>query len=230
MKKLFHHLLNIIYPRTCVSCETVLNASEKHLCVNCLYTLPKTDSHILPTDLIERKFWGKLNVKNTYSFLKFTKKGKVQKLLHALKYKNKPELAEYMGFWYGTELKALELEHKIDLITGVPLHREKERIRGYNQADHLAKGLSEALKIPLDTEILKRNTFTESQTRRSSRFGRFKNIEGVFTVNDRRKVEGKRIALVDDVLTTGATLEVAGAALLESGCSEIYIITIASAY
>lgn len=230
MKNLFHHLLNIIYPRTCVSCETVLNSSEKHLCVNCLYSLPKTDSHILPTDLIERKFWGKLNVKNTYSFLKFTKKGKVQKLLHALKYKNKPELAEYMGFWYGNELKPLELGHKIDVITGVPLHKEKERIRGYNQAGHLAKGLSSALDIPLDQGLLERVVFTDSQTKRSSRFGRFKNIEGVFRVNDRSKVEGKRIALVDDVLTTGATLEVAGAALMESGCSELYIITIASAY
>lgn len=230
MKQLLEHLLNLIYPRTCVSCETVLNNSEQHLCLNCILTLPRTDAHLLPTELIERKFWGKLNVKNTYSFLKFTKKGKVQRILHALKYKNKPELAEYMGSWYGNELKGLDLAQNIDLITGIPLHPKKQRIRGYNQADFFAKGLSESLQIPWDDHVLQRDVFTDSQTARGSRFGRFSNIKGVFTVVDADKVEGKRIALVDDVLTTGATLEVAGATLMEAGCTELVIITIASAY
>ncbi len=230
MKKLSEHLLNLIYPNICVSCETVLNTAEKHLCIDCLFSLPRTESHILPTELVERKFWGKLNVKNTYSFLKFTKKGKVQRILHALKYRNQPELAEFLGFLYGNDLKALSLHSETDLITAVPLHKEKQRIRGYNQADSIAKGLSSALDIPFDPKVLQRDIFTDSQTRSGSRFGRFSNVSGVFSVPDNTMVAGKKIALVDDVLTTGSTLESAGKTLLDHGCAELSIITIASAY
>ena len=183
-----------------------------------------------PIELLERKFWGKLNVKQVYSFLKFSKKGKVQNILHTLKYKNKPELAEYIGKLYANDLKSIQLEEKIDLIIGIPLHKDKQKLRGYNQADAFAKGLSDVLKTPYDEESLVRQTFTISQTKTGSRFKRFKNIEGVFEVKNIKNIEGKRIALVDDVLTTGSTLEEAGNILLASGCSELYIITIASAY
>ena len=169
-------------------------------------------------------------MKQVYSFLKFSKKGKVQNILHTLKYKNKPELAEYIGKMYANDLKAIQLEEKIDLIIGIPLHKDKQKIRGYNQADAFAKGLSEVLKTPYDEVSLVRQTFTISQTKTGSRFKRFKNIEGVFEVKNMENIEGRRIALVDDVLTTGSTLEEAGSVLLAAGCRELYIITIASAY
>jgi ComF family protein len=230
MLKYLKIILDLFYPRICVSCKTTMQQAEQHLCLDCLLTLPKTNSHSLPTELIDRKFWGKINVKNTYSYLRFNKKGKVQNILHALKYKNKPELAEYLGKLYGTELKTVNLQQDIDLILGIPLHKDKKIIRGYNQSDHFAKGLSEALNVPYDTEVIIRNTFTETQTKMANRLGRYKNIEGVFSVLDEAKIKNRRIALVDDILTTGSTLEVAGELLLKHGCTELTIITIASAY
>lgn len=229
MKNFINHVLDFVYPRICVSCEDPLTFNEKHLCLGCLMTLPKTDAHLTETESIERKFWGKINVQNTYSFLRFTKKGKVQNILHALKYKNKPELAEYLGKMYGNELKNVNFNEKIDLLIGIPLHKEKLKMRGYNQADHIAKGLSESLGVPYSEDVMVRNTFTMSQTKTKSRFNRFKNIEGVFGINDLEAVKDKRIALVDDVLTTGSTLEVAGEVLIEAGCKELYIITLAAA-
>jgi ComF family protein len=229
-KRYLNLLLDFVYPRVCVSCEKNLLGPESHLCIECLFTIPKTNSHLLPIELLERKFWGKLNVKQVYSFLKFSKKGKVQNILHTLKYKNKPELAEYIGKMYANDLKSVDFADKIDLIVGIPLHRDKQKLRGYNQADEFAKGLSEVLKTPYDTECMARQTFTISQTKTGSRFKRFKNIEGVFVIEKPEVVKGKRIALVDDVLTTGSTLEEAGNALLGAGCTELYIITIASAY
>jgi ComF family protein len=229
-KRYINLLLDFIYPRVCVSCEKNILGSENHLCIECLLAIPKTNSHLHPIELLERKFWGKLNVKQVYSFLKFSKKGKVQNILHTLKYKNKPELAEYIGKMYANDLKAIQLEEKIDLIIGIPLHINKQKLRGYNQADAFARGLSEVLKTPYDVESLVRQTFTISQTKTGSRFKRFKNIEGVFEVKNPENIKGKRIALVDDVLTTGSTLEEAGSVLLAAGCIELYIITIASAY
>jgi ComF family protein len=230
MLKFFSQLLDLVYPRNCVSCSSHLSNQENYICINCLLTLPRTNSHISKTELIERKFWGKINIKNTYSFLKFTKKGKVQRILHQLKYQNKPDLAEYMGNWYGRELKLSDVVFDFDLLVGVPLHKDKLRIRGYNQSDFIAKGLSEQLGIPFSTSVMLRNTFTESQTKQGSRIGRYRNIEGVFEVSDTSQIKGKRVALVDDILTTGSTLEVAGICLLEAGCEELSIITIASAY
>ena len=139
-------------------------------------------------------------------------------------------MAEYIGKMYANDLNEVQLAEKIDLIVGIPLHKDKQKLRGYNQADAFAKGLSEVLKTPYDTESLARQIFTISQTKTGSRFKRFKNIEGVFVVNKPENIEGKRIGLVDDVLTTGSTLEEAGNVLLAAGCSELYIITIASAY
>jgi ComF family protein len=230
MKKYFLHFLDLIYPRLCVACENPLQTQETHLCINCLIHLPKTNSHNIQTELLERKFWGKITVTQTLAYLKFSKKGYVQNILHALKYKNKPELGEYLGKLYGNELKSVKIHEKIDFIIGIPLHVDKQKLRGYNQADAFAKGLSMSLGVPYYTDLLIRNTFTESQTKKRSRLGRFKNIEGVFEVSNPEKIKNKRVALVDDVLTTGSTLEVAGKVLLDNDCKELYIITIASAY
>jgi ComF family protein len=230
MKKLLDYLLDFLFPRVCVACKKNHLSSEKFICYECLIDIPKTNSHIQQIELIERKFWGKLAVKHTYSFLKFSKKGKVQNILHALKYKNKPELAEYLGKMYANDLKEVNLNEKIDLLVGIPLHKDRQKFRGYNQSDMFAKGLSEVLNIPYSTTCLKRNTFTISQTKTGSRFKRHENIKGVFEIADLKEIEGKRIAIVDDVLTTGSTIEIAGNLLLGNGCKELYIITIASAY
>jgi ComF family protein len=223
-----HYIQDFYFPRLCSACEKTLTTYEKHICISCHLHLPKFKTEYFEDEFLARKFWGKINVKNTYSFLQFTKNGPVQHILHQLKYRNKPELAEYLGEWYGNDLKTKGFDKEIDLILGVPLHPEKKKRRGYNQADCFAKGLSTKLNVPREEDVLIRTAFTETQTN-NSRFKRFQNMEGVFEVPNPKAVRGKRIALVDDVLTTGATLEVAGAVLMASGCSELSILTIAAA-
>ncbi|SOE21590.1 comF family protein [Spirosomataceae bacterium TFI 002] len=227
--QLLKGVLDLLYPRLCGSCGTTLKPTEGQLCISCMVKLPKTNSHTQNIDLLNNKFWGKLNVKNTYSFLKFSKKGLVQELLHNLKYRNKPELAHFMGLWYATDLKEISLDTSIDLIIGVPLHASRLKERGYNQADEFAKGLSEGLGVAFLPDVLLRNISTQTQTKKS-RFKRFLNTQYVFEVSDNSIIKGKNIALVDDVLTTGSTLSSCGEILLQNGCNELTIITIASAF
>lgn len=221
--------MNILYPRTCGSCGNVLRQSEEHICISCLIHLPRTNSHLEKTPLIEHKFAGKLLVKNTYSFLKFSKKGKVQELLHNLKYRNRPELARYIGELYGRELVEANREKGFDLIVGVPLHENRLKERGYNQADEFGMGLSAAMGVPCVTDILYRVNSTSTQTNKS-RFKRFLNMEEVFEVKNADKLKAKHVLLVDDVITTGSTLASCGEALLAAGCKELSISAIASAY
>ncbi|MDZ7936620.1 MAG: ComF family protein [Emticicia sp.] len=227
--KWFKHFLDIIYPRTCEACGEALLGGENLICVNCMIDLPRTNSHIQKLDKVSNRFWGKIPVTDTITFMKFSKKGKVQKLLHELKYRNKPEVGTYLGKIYGVDLKAVGFDKKIDLIIGVPLHPAKLIQRGYNQADCIAEGLSEALQIPFETTAVKRLVYTDTQTKKS-RIERFQNVENIFEVIDAEKIKGKRIAIVDDVLTTGSTLESLGITLLDAEAKEISIVTIAAAF
>ena len=225
----FKHLLDIIYPRSCEACGESLLGGENLICIKCIIDLPQTNSHKESIESISNRFWGKIPVANTITYLKFTQKGKVQKMIHALKYRNKQELGVLLGKLYGTELKSVEFEKKIDLLIGVPLHPTKLLQRGYNQADCIAEGLSVALGVSFETEAVKRITYTDSQTKKS-RIERFQNVENIFEVVDAEKIKDKRIAIVDDVLTTGSTIESLASVLLNEGCKEISIVTIAAAY
>jgi ComF family protein len=149
--------------------------------------------------------------------------------LHELKYRNKPEVGKYLGKIYGVDLKAGGFDKKIDLIIGVPLHPTKLKQRGYNQSDCIAEGLSEALEVPFETNAVKRLIHTASQTKKS-RIERFQNVENIFEVIDFEMIKNKRIAIVDDVLTTGSTLESLGITLLNAEAKEISIVTIAASY
>jgi ComF family protein len=180
-------------------------------------------------DSISKKFWGKIPVSNVITYLKFAKKSKVQKLIHELKYRNKPEVGVFLGKLYGTDLKAAGFEKKIDLIIGVPLHPTKLLQRGYNQADSIAEGISMALDVPFDTKAVRRVIYTNTQTKKT-RIERFQNVENIFEVTDAEKIKDKRIAIVDDILTTGSTIESLAAILLNEGCKEVSIVTIAAAY
>lgn len=226
--KWLNHLLDLIYPRSCEACGESLLGDENLICTTCMINLPRTNSHFEKNGSLEKRFWGKVQVKNVYSYLTFSKKGKVQKLLHGIKYRNKPELARELGRLYGSELKLERINENLDLIIGVPLHEQRFKDRGYNQADCIAEGLSEALNTPFETEIVIRKENTTTQTKKT-RIERFKNVEKIFEVREKGKVEGKRIAIVDDVLTTGSTLESLGIELLENGAKEITIITLANA-
>ncbi|WP_373515685.1 ComF family protein [Persicitalea sp.] len=171
---------------------------------------------------------GYREVKGVFSFLAFTKRGKVQNLLHALKYKNKPEVGILLGKMMAQELTERADFPTADLIVSVPLHKKRRQERGYNQSDAFAEGLSEIANIPWSGSVLSRVRYTKSQTGKT-KTERQENVKDIFQASDPSQIQGKRIILVDDVLTTGATLESCLNVLLRAGCDTVYIMTIAAA-
>ena len=227
---LWNDFVGLIYPRLCLACQEPLVTGENHLCTGCRAELPYTDFHRLPPDQnpLGRRFWGKLPVRHALSYLRFVRHGRVQHLLHELKYQGQRDVGTALGQLYGAELRAEGLAADFDLIVPVPLHPRKLAKRGYNQAAAFATGLSEGLKVPAGVSALRRNTNTATQTQKN-RAQRWANVATVFEVDDPAATAGKRVLVVDDVLTTGATLEACGAVLLAAGAAEISIATIACA-
>jgi ComF family protein len=228
--KLFSDLLALVYPEICYACNETLSEGENMVCTSCRIKLPYTNYHLIPAtdNPLNHRFMGRIEVENALAFLTFVRAGRVQNLLHSLKYRNLPEIGDMLGKWYGYELKKAGLDKKVDLIVGVPLHTRKLKLRGYNQADKFAQGLSEALEIPWSNEVISRIAESTTQTRKS-RLARWENVEKIFEVKQPHKIKDQRILLVDDVLTTGATLEACGNELFASGCKSLTVATIAAA-
>lgn len=226
---IWRDVLDIFYPNLCSSCTVQLVGNEEVICTKCRTNLPRTQSHQQLIPALEEKFAGKVLVKNVYAFLKFEKGGGVQRMLHQLKYGNRPEVGNLLGQLYGHELLQAGVNQSFDWVIPIPLHPRKLAQRGYNQSDQFAAGLSESLGVPWSKEILKREKFTATQTHKS-RIERFENVSGIFEVVQPEKVAGQRIALVDDIVTTGSTLESAIIELLQNGAKEVSVITIAAAY
>lgn len=174
------------------------------------------------------RFVGKLKIEFAASYLYFHKSGSSQKLLHQFKYNNYPEIGEMIGKWFGHELLKAKMDKKIDIIIPVPLHSRKQRKRGYNQSHYLAKGISEALNIPTDFQSLIRTDYQKSQTHKTKE-QRWNSVKNAFKVIDPKSVKNKRVFMVDDVITTGATLEACGLQLLSAGAESLCIGTMALA-
>ncbi len=219
--------LDLIFPRNCPLCKQALFDFEPCLCTVCQGTLPRANFHLRPfTNELTSKLQGLMRVHRVMAFLRFTKKGKSQALLHLLKYKNKPESGEELGRLYGQTLLQQGFAGLWDVLVAVPLHPLKKARRGYNQSECFARGLSQSLGIPVQ-ELLERRKFTETQTNKS-RLERLNNVEQVFVMQEGVHASGLRILLVDDILTTGATLCSAAQALLEGGAKHVDLATIAA--
>lgn len=220
----------LIFPRTCLACQQALARGETHICTACRTELPYTDYHRLATtdNPLARRFWGRVPMEYVLSYLRFLRRGRVQHLLHQLKYQGQQEVGTALGQMYGQELATHGLGLDIDLILPVPLHRRKLAKRGYNQSDTFAEGLSLSLEVPWSAETLRRNSFTASQTRKS-RAERWQNVAEVFEVAQPAAVLGKHVLIVDDVLTTGATLEACAIKVLDAGAAAVSVATIACA-
>lgn len=221
--------LSLIYPRLCMACGRSLYLNEEVLCTRCLLHLPQTGFHKVPKDnQVVRSFWGRVPVEGGAARYFFRKSAPVQRLLHNLKYKHAPEIGIFLGKIYGRELLESEVFRSVDVIVPIPLHPAKEKKRGYNQAAVFARGLAQAMGKPADETILFREVYTETQTRKS-RLRRWENVKSVFALGETKRIAGKHILLVDDVITTGATMEACMMKLLEVSGTKVSIAAIATA-
>jgi len=225
---LIKDFLALIFPHVCVACGKPLYKTENCICMLCIYHLPKTNFHLDKENPIAKIFWGRVEIVAAASYYSFTKGGKVQHLIHQLKYKGQKEIGVTLGKLYGIELKESVDFQKVDLIIPVPLHKNKLRKRGYNQSESIAEGLSKGMGIPTNFKSLVRAVASESQTRKS-RFNRWKNVESVFQVKDEHPLIGKHILLVDDVITTGSTLEACAQTLIKIPGVSVSVVTLAHA-
>jgi ComF family protein len=198
--------ISLIYPRICASCGNSLWKKEEVICTFCHYHLPKTSFHLEEDNPVSRLFWGRVNLEGAAAFLSFNKGSRVQKLIHQLKYKGRKDIGISLGYRYGQLLVNSPVFSSVSVIVPVPLHPKKLQKRGYNQSEQVAIGLADAMKIPFDKHTLVRIKATETQTRKS-RFHRWENVKEIFSVTEPGNFINQHILLVDDVITTGATLE-----------------------
>ena len=201
-----YSILNLFYPRVCAACGEPLLKDEDTVCLKCRYTLPRTGYEHHPDNPVAQSFYGRVRLHAATSCFFFAKSGKVQHLIHQLKYKGNKYAGMFLGEQIGESIKDEPLFQGIDYIIPVPLHPKRERQRGYNQSLVIAFGIHEATGIPIGDKYLVRGVYTETQTHKSAE-ERFKNVKDIFEVRFAKELEGKHILLVDDVLTTGATLE-----------------------
>ena len=227
-REIFSDFVDMVFPVFCLACSDPVVKGEKMICTACAVNLPYTDYHLRHDNALSMRFWGKIPIEYALAYLTFTPKGRVQQILHKFKYKGAKELGLLLGNWYGASLQNAGLSDKFDLSVPVPLHKAKMRLRGYNQADVFGAGLSQTLGIEHSGDALKRNVFTQTQTNKA-RLQRWENVEQVFAVQDSQQVAGKRILLVDDVITTGSTLEACAKVLYAAGAQKVSIAALAAA-
>ncbi len=224
----FDDFLSLVYPRLCLACGYYAPPYGQHFCTYCRGTLPEANFHHSKENPFTERFWGRVHLETGASLYLFTKESRVQNLLHQLKYNGKKEIGLILGRQFGASLKQSPHFAGIEVIVPVPLHLKKLRIRGYNQSEYFAKGLSESMQVPVLKNGMMRVIHGESQTKKS-REARIENIREAFVVHLPNALERKQILLVDDVLTTGATLEVCASELLKLKDVKVSMATIAIA-
>ena len=218
-------LLHLAFPHICAGCGSDLLNINNELCLRCLHQLPATQFELHASNPIEKIFFGRLPVTAATAQYYFTKESLVQRLMHGFKYKGNKELGIYLGRLMGIALASSNRFTKIDALVPLPLFPSKERKRGYNQATVLCQGISEVLQKPVWKDAVIRSTFTETQTKKN-RVERWQNIEGRFEIANAAQLMNKHVLLVDDVVTTGATLESCGRVLLNAPGLQLSIATL----
>ncbi len=206
-------LVRLFYPNLCAGCGTTLVRGETVLCTRCSFLLPRTGYHLSEDNPVSRLFWGRVKIEQATAYFVFEKGSIFQSLIHQLKYKGRKDIGVYLGNRLGQALVDSPGFRTIDCVIPVPLHPRRQRQRGYNQGEYIARGIAEAMQVSLVSGNLVRTGKTNTQTRKS-RLERWENVRSMFAVRQPGKLEGLHVLLVDDVVTTGATLEACAEVLL----------------
>ena len=223
MKKVLHDFIDLVFPNCCPGCDQPLVSGEEHLCTSCELDLP-----IYPAnENILHYFAGRLELTEARAFMKFYHGGIAQNLLHQIKYKGDQDLGEYLGKMFIQHLPKEAVYNNVEVIVPVPLHKSKLRARGYNQSEVLARGMADILGVTVDKSSIIRTKKSETQTKKN-RADRWQNVTGIFEVTS-DNLQGKHVLLIDDVITTGATLEACGEVILTSGAASLSIGALAAA-
>jgi ComF family protein len=225
--EILNDLLQFFFPELCVACGQLLTSKEKVLCTSCFYHIPRTDFHKFSDNPVSQIFWGRVKIEYATSWFYYFKGSSYQSLIQKLKYKGRKDIGFEMGKAFAAEILSSVIP-EVDFLIPVPLHPGKLSKRGYNQSEIIASGISIIFKKKVLTDVLIRTTFTDTQTRKS-RFDRFINMEGKFVVRDGLPIQNKHILLIDDVVTTGSTIESCAQALLNVPEVKVSVATLAVA-
>jgi ComF family protein len=225
---MFESIINLFFPKVCSGCSSFLVANENVICTVCRHDIPLTNHHFNPENDAFKKFYGRIPVIHTSALFYFHKKGIVQELIHNLKYKGHEEIGTILGEWYAEDLKNIELLESVDEIIPVPLHPKKLKERGYNQVTAFGAALSASLNLDYNDSLLIRNVYSKTQSKKNL-LGRTEGIETIFDVSFTKKNHNKHFLLIDDVITTGATLEACSRALMKIPGAKISIVCMAMA-
>lgn len=205
LKTWFLSFIRLFFPRLCAVCGGTLQEGEEAICIRCNIDMPRTNYHAYKDNLVECMFWGKMPLVRATSFFFYHKGSDFRRILHKLKYGGRKDLGETMGHFMAAELMTADFFRDVDVIVPVPLHPRKQKLRGYNQSEYIARGVASVTGIPMDATSVLRKKHTETQTRKSA-YARWENVDGIFLLRCPERFTGKHILLVDDVLTTGATV------------------------
>ena len=225
---MFESIINLFFPKVCSGCSSFLLSNENVICTVCRHDIPLTNHHLNSENEAYKKFYGRIPVIHTSALFYFHKKGIVQELIHNLKYKGHEEIGTILGEWYAEDLKTIALLQSVNEIIPVPLHQRKFKERGYNQVTTFGKALSSNLNIFYNESLLIRNVYSKTQSKKNL-LGRTEGIETIFDVAYTEKDHDKHFLLIDDVITTGATLEACSKALLKIPGAKISIVCMAMA-
>lgn len=216
LKTFSRGLTYFLFPEVCSICRRPIFRHENRLCNLCISALPRTHFHQSPHNPIEKIFWGRINLEGATAFLFFRRGNRTQKIMHAIKYQEEPELGEILGLLFGQDLKDSKSFNTCMAVIPIPLHPKKLKLRGYNQCDFLAKGIARGMNAKFLPHALKRDIANVTQTQKK-RIDRWENVDGIFSGGEQLPEPGNHVLLVDDVVTTGATMEAAAIALKNAG-------------
>ena len=224
---MWNDFLSLIYPRVCPGCREGLMKNEKCICIGCLIELVNNQDCKYHANFVSKILWGRIKFDAAISLCSFSKESKIQKLIYALKYDNQPLIGEVLGVELGKEILKNSVIKGVNMIIPVPLHKKRERKRGYNQSYFIAKGVSKVLKAPINVNVLIKGTYKTSQTNKN-RYHRWLNSNDTFLKGcSDYDLENKHILIVDDVITTGATIENCVSVLKDIKGLKVSIATIA---